>query len=96
MAEQADEARRALAIKRIEEKNGFRMHAVVYVVVNTMVLVIWLFTGAQFFWPIFPLSIWGMGLILHGYTVYRPAVYTEQQVREEMDKLPADSINQAV
>ena len=96
MAEQLDDARRNLAIKRIEEKNGFRMHAVVYAVVNATVVLIWLFTGAQFFWPIFPIAIWGMGLILHGYTVYRPAVYTEQQVREEMDRLPRDTINHPV
>jgi hypothetical protein len=50
--------RRDLAIKRIKAKNGFKIHLVVYLAVNAMLVVIWAFTAAGkaypqgFFWPI--------------------------------------------
>jgi hypothetical protein len=91
MVEQPIDPRRALAIKRIEEKHGFRTHVFVYAVVNGMLVLIWYFTGAGFFWPIFPLAVWGIGLIIHAYTAYYGNVYTEREVRKEMEKLPEDA-----
>jgi hypothetical protein len=88
------EERRALAIKRIKAKNEFRIHLVVYLCVNGMLTLIWAFTTlgkpflAGFFWPIFPMAGWGMGLLIHGYTAYRPNVYTEEQIEREMKQLP--------
>jgi uncharacterized ion transporter superfamily protein YfcC len=80
--------RRELAIKRIKEKNDFKAHLVVYLAVNTMILVIWAFTGVGFFWPIFVLGFWGIGLVMHGYTAYRVNALTEEQIQREMKRLP--------
>jgi hypothetical protein len=91
MAEQPTDPRRALAIRRIEEKRGINTHVFVYAVVNGMLVLIWYFTGAHFFWPIFPIAAWGMGLIIHAYTVYRGNLYTESDVQKEMAKLPKDA-----
>ena len=91
MAQQLSDSRRALAIKRIDEKRGLRTHLFTYVVVNAMLLVIWYFMGAGFLWPIFPIAIWGMGLVIHAYTVYGGNVYTESEVQNEMAKLPKDA-----
>ena len=88
------EERRTLAIKRIKAKDEFKVHLVVYLCVNGMLTLIWAFTSlgrpflAGFFWPIIPLAAWGMGLLIHGYTVYRPNVYTEAQIQREMKQLP--------
>ena len=88
------EERRALAIKRIKAKDEFKVHLVVYVCVNGMLTLIWAFTSigkpffSGFFWPIIPIAGWGMGLLIHGYTVYRPNVYTEEQIEREMKQLP--------
>lgn len=93
-APQTAEERRALAIKRIKAKNEFKIHLVVYLCVNGMLTVIWAFTSlgrpllAGFFWPIVPLAGWGIGLLIHGYTAYRPNVYTEDQIQREMKQLP--------
>lgn len=84
---QSHEGRRALAVKPIKEKSDFRIHAVTYLAVNAMVVVIWLVTGRVSFWPIFPIVGWGIGLLLHGYTVYRSTVITEEQIERETARL---------
>ena len=50
-----DELRRR-AVKRLRAKAGFWTHLVVYLAVNAFLVVIWFFTGAGFFWPIFPIA----------------------------------------
>ena len=88
------EGRRALAVKRIKAKNDFRIHLFTYLCVNGMLTVIWAFTTmgkpfpGGFFWPIFVIAGWGIGLVIHAYTVYRPNVYTEEQIQREMKQLP--------
>ena len=83
-----DEQLREQAIKRIKEKNDFQIHLAVYLAVNLMLVGFWWFTGAGFFWPIFPILGWGVGVAVNGYTVYRGNVYTEEQIRREMRNMP--------
>jgi fatty acid desaturase len=90
--------RRELAFHRLKAKNDFRVHLVVYVIINAMLVTIWAFTGnvftaapgtpLEFFWPIFPIVGWGVGVAIHGYTAYRGNVYTEAQIQREMQNLP--------
>jgi hypothetical protein len=92
------EQRRELAVRRIKAKVDFRVHVVVYLAVNAMLIAIWWLTGndgtimaqlpTTFFWPIFPLLGWGVGLVVHGYTVYFADSYTEEQIQREMKRLP--------
>ena len=54
------------AKKRVEEKKGFFIHLIVYIVVNIMLVFIWAFpSGGGFPWFIYPLGGWGIGLIFH-------------------------------
>jgi CHASE2 domain-containing sensor protein len=80
-------ARREEAIKRIKAKNDFKIHLLVYLAINGMLVFTWAFTGAGFFWPIFPIVAWGIGVVAHGYQVYGN-VYTEERIQREMEKLP--------
>src|SRR6266487_12988 len=80
--------RREQAIKRIKAKNDFKIHLVVYLAVNAMLVVIWAFTNAGFFWPIFPIVGWGIGVVINGYVAYQGNVYTEEQIQREMQNLP--------
>jgi hypothetical protein len=41
-------------------------HLGAYVSVNLMLVVIWLLTGAGYFWPMWPIMGWGIGLTAHG------------------------------
>jgi hypothetical protein len=40
-----------------------QLHA--YLLVNLMLIVVWAATGADYFWPLWPLLGWGIGLITH-------------------------------
>ncbi len=83
---QTDEERRELAVKQLKKKREFSADLFAYVVVNAFIVGIWAVTGSGFFWPIFPILAWGMGLIFHAWDVYqRPP--TEEQIRREMDRL---------
>ncbi len=83
-----NESRRELAIKRIKEKNDFKIHLFIYVVINSMLVVVWAFTDRTFFWPILPIVGWGVGVVINGYVVYRGNVVTEEQIEREMKNLP--------
>jgi hypothetical protein len=86
--------RHTLAIKRIQAKNGFTIHLLVYLAINTISVVSWALTEAGkpfpagFFWPIFLIAAWGVGLVIHGYSVYRGNAYTEARIQREMKQLP--------
>jgi uncharacterized membrane protein len=83
---QSDEELRAAAVKRLKDKRDFKAHLLAYVTVNLLLVAIWAATSAGFFWPVFPLFGWGIGLVFHAWDVYsRPA--TPEQVAAEMDRL---------
>lgn len=85
--------RRELAIKQLRRKRAFTTHLIVYLAVNTMLIVIWAalvlggYLSAVFFWPIFPIVGWGFGLFMHGYTTFRGDAFSETQIRHEMERL---------
>ena len=82
-----DEELRQQAIRRIRAKQSFTIHLTVYVVVNLLLLTIWLFTDRGYFWPIWPLVGWGIGLFFHGFGVFRMADISESRIQSEMDRL---------
>ena len=50
------------AVKRIRAKRAFGLHATVYVAVNLLLIAVWALTGRGYFWPIWPILGWGVGL----------------------------------
>jgi hypothetical protein len=78
--------RRAAAIERLENKRDFRNHAVVYGVVNTMLVVIWAASGAGYFWPIWSIAGWGVALAFHAWTTYGQRPISEREIREETNR----------
>jgi uncharacterized ion transporter superfamily protein YfcC len=75
------------ARKRVTKKRDLGAHVVVYVVVNTMVVVLWAMTGGGYFWPAWLMVCWGVGLILNIWDVYFRRPVTEHDVDREMDRL---------
>jgi hypothetical protein len=57
-----------LARKRARAKLGWLIHALVYLIVNTVLVTISISTGKP--WAIFPLMGWGLGLVIHGLFVW--------------------------
>ena len=75
------------AVKRLKAKEEFRVHLLIYALVNGMLVLIWAMTGANFFWPIFPIAGWGIGLVAHAMDVYWRHEPTESDIASEMDRL---------
>ena len=77
------------AKKRVEEKKGFRTHAIIYAVINAFLALIWWLTGGGFPWFVFPLGGWGIGLLFHGLGVYVLSGRQEgrQAIEREAEKI---------
>lgn len=74
------------AIKRLKERREFKGHLVAYVVVNAFLATVWFVTGAGYFWPVWVLAGWGIGLALHAYNVFFEGPITERQIEREMHR----------
>jgi hypothetical protein len=51
---------------RPDRSRDVRRQLFAYVAVNVLLVVVWAATGAGYFWPIWPMLGWGLGLISHG------------------------------
>ena len=83
MIEQND--KREAAIKRLRAKRGFKIHVAIYLVVNALIVVVWASSGAGYFWPIWAMLGWGIGLAFHGWSVYLKRI-SEDEIRREMER----------
>lgn len=83
-----EEELRQRAVARLRKRADFRTHLLIYVLVNAVLVVLWAVIGTTtFFWPIFPILGWGVGLAANAWDVYRPDPVTEDRVRREMGRL---------
>jgi len=83
-----NEVLRDRAIKRLKKRRDFSAHVLVYVLVNAFVVAIWALTNPDgFFWPIFLLAGWGIGLVMNAWDVFLNDEFDEEQIRREMERL---------
>lgn len=81
--------KREAAIARLKSKREFFSHLSAYVVVNGFLVGIWAMTqgsGGGYFWPMWPMAGWGIGLVLHGWETFRPPI-SETAIQREMEKM---------
>jgi uncharacterized membrane protein len=78
---------REAAIRSLRKKRDFRTHLLAYFLVNGMLIVIWAVTGADFFWPVFPLAGWGIAVVFNAWDVYGRPPITEQEIQREQERL---------
>ena len=57
--------KREAAIKRLKAKRGFWDHVAVYTIVNILLVIVWAFSGRGYFWPIWIIAGWGIGLLMN-------------------------------
>lgn len=57
------------ATQRVEEKMGFFIHLIAYVVVNGALTALNLVATPEVLWFYWPLAGWGIGIVLHGWKV---------------------------
>jgi len=78
---------RERAIRRLKKKRDFHAHLLVYFLVNSSLVLIWAFTGHGFFWPVFPMVAWGIGVVMNAWEVYSSEDFSEDAIAHEVDQL---------
>jgi len=59
---------------RAAERRELAGHVRAFVLVNVLLLVVWAATGAGYFWPMWPLLGWGIGVAARGRHALGPSV----------------------
>ena len=82
-----DQTARDRAVTQLKKRRDFRGHLLVYGLVNTFLVVIWAVIDVHgFFWPVFPIVGWGIGVVMNAWDVYwRPRI-TERDIQREMQR----------
>ena len=79
-----DEARER-ARKRLQDRRDFTSHVVAYIVVNAFLIGVWALTDyGGYFWPVWVLAAWGVGLVLHAYELFFHRPVSEADVDAEI------------
>jgi len=77
---------RDAAIKRLKERRDFKTHLAVYLIVNAGLVVIWAISGGGYFWPIWAIGGWGIGLLIHAWVTFGERQITEEDIQREMHR----------
>ena len=76
------------AVKQLKKRRDFMSHLLVYVLVNSFIVLIWAITNSGgFFWPIFPMVGWGIGVVMNAWDVWHSAEFDEDQIRREVARI---------
>jgi uncharacterized ion transporter superfamily protein YfcC len=78
---------RGRALRRLKKRRDFFAHLLVYVLVNAFIVVIWAVTSNGFFWPIFPMVGWGIGVVMNAWDVWRGEEFSEEDIAREIQRM---------
>ncbi len=83
-----DEEHREQAIKTIKKKRDFWGHVVAYCIVNAFLVLLWYLTGHGYFWPIWVIAGWGIGVAFNAWDAYgrEGRVISEEEIQREIDR----------
>jgi hypothetical protein len=74
------------AVKRLKKQRDFRGHLLAYLLVNTLLVVIWATTSHGFFWPAFVIAPWGIAVAMNAWEAYGRPDLSEQAIQHEMER----------
>jgi 2TM domain-containing protein len=77
-----DQDLRATAPASLKKKREFHAHLAAFVLINALSIVVWAMTHQGFFWPIFLLAGWGIGVFFKAWDVYGHGPTDERILRE--------------
>jgi hypothetical protein len=63
------------------QRRAFRAHLIPYLAVNTFLILLNLITCPTYFWAVYPLTGWGLGLTLHGWSTTKEEKTTKRNSR---------------
>lgn len=76
------------AVASLKRKQAFKEQIAAYVIINALLIGIWAVSGAGYFWPVWVLGGWGIGLAFSGWAAYgQRHVITESEVSNEMSRI---------
>jgi hypothetical protein len=81
-----EQAARDQAVKRLKKQRDFRGHLLAYLLVNTLLVVIWATTSHGFFWPAFVIVPWGIGVAMNAWDAYGRPDLSEEAIQHEMQR----------
>lgn len=82
-----DDQIRRQAIHRIRARQQFYVHLVFFLAMNVYLVAVWARSGAPYFWPIWALFGWGIGIAAHASHVFgwqRPI--SEDRIQREINR----------
>jgi 2TM domain len=86
--ETRDEVFRERAIKRLKKRRDFAGHLLIYFLVNAFLVVIWAMTNIHgFFWPVFPIVGWGIGVFMNAWDVFHDEDFDEERIHREIERI---------
>lgn len=78
---------RERAVRRLRKKRDFQVHLVIYAMINTLLVAVWAVTDSGFFWPVFVIVGWGVGVVANAWDAYGRDVPSEAQIAREMRRI---------
>jgi hypothetical protein len=82
-----EQPRRDQAMQQLKKRRDFRGHVLIYVLVNAFLVAIWALTSDHgFFWPLFVIGAWGIGLVMNAWDVYWRRDITEEDIQREVER----------
>ncbi len=83
----AEKTLRERAVRRLKKRRDFFAHLLIYVLVNTFLVVIWAVTSSGFFWPMFPIVGWGIGVVMNAWDVWRGDEFSDEEIAREIHRM---------
>ncbi len=85
----ASEEELRVARRRVENRQGFIIHLLLYLIVNAALVGIWKLTGGGYPWFLWPLFGWGIGIVGHALSLaFGPGSASEKRALDrELGKL---------
>ncbi|MET4559488.1 2TM domain-containing protein [Lysinibacillus parviboronicapiens] len=75
------------SIKRVRALKNFYIHLFVYIIVNIGLIIINLFSSQDGIWFIYTLLGWGIGIVVHGITVFsRGRIFGDEWEKKQLEK----------
>jgi len=72
------------AALQMQRWRDFGSQVFAYAIGNIVFIVIWAAQGKSFFWPIYPLLVWGLGVSVQHFTAVLLGQITDEDVRRKL------------
>jgi 2TM domain len=74
------------AALQMQRWRDFGSQVLAYVIGSIVFIIIWAVQGKGFFWPIYPLLVWGLGVSVQHFTVVIRGQITDEDVRRALNR----------